>query len=208
MLAAFTAGLLLITISELGDKTFFIAAILAMRHSRRWVFVGSIAALAAMTILSVLLGQAAGLLPSEYVRWAEVLLFTGFGLKLLYDANRMGTKPNLEEQQEAAEVVEHAEAKLKRHNGLAVLSQAFGLTFVAEWGDRTQFTTIALSAANNPYGVTAGAILGHAICAALAVLCGRMVCKRISERTVTALGSGLFLLFGLVSFLRLMGLLS
>jgi putative Ca2+/H+ antiporter (TMEM165/GDT1 family) len=31
-LTGFTAGLLLITLSELGDKTFFIGAILAMRH--------------------------------------------------------------------------------------------------------------------------------------------------------------------------------
>jgi putative Ca2+/H+ antiporter (TMEM165/GDT1 family) len=208
MLTAFTAGLLLITVSELGDKTFFIAAILAMRHSRRWVFVGAIAALAAMTVLSVLMGQAAGLLPTGYVRWAEVLLFTGFGFKLLYDANQMAAQANLEEQQEAAEVVEQSEAKLKHHNGLAILAQAFGLTFVAEWGDRTQFTTIALSAANNPYGVTAGAILGHAICAALAVLCGRLVCGRISERAVTAIGGGLFMLFGLIGLLRLIGVLS
>ena len=35
MLTAFTTSLLLIIISELGDKTFFIAAILAMRHPRR-----------------------------------------------------------------------------------------------------------------------------------------------------------------------------
>jgi Ca2+/H+ antiporter, TMEM165/GDT1 family len=207
MLAAFTAGLLLITVSELGDKTFFIAAILAMRHPRRWVFVGAIAALAAMTVLSVLLGQAASLMPVAYVRWAEVLLFVSFGLKLLYDASQMAAQPNLEEQQEAAEVVKQSEAKLKHHNGLAVLTQAFGLTFVAEWGDRTQFTTIALAAANNPYGVTAGAIVGHAICAALAVLCGRLICGRISERTVSALGGSLFIVFGAIGLFRLLGVL-
>ena len=38
--------------SELGDKTFFIAAILAMRHSRMLVFGGAIAALGLMTVLS------------------------------------------------------------------------------------------------------------------------------------------------------------
>ena len=57
MLAAFTASLLLITISELGDKTFFIAAILAMRHRRRWVFAGAVGALGLMTVLSVLVGD-------------------------------------------------------------------------------------------------------------------------------------------------------
>ncbi|MBF2003687.1 MAG: TMEM165/GDT1 family protein [Synechococcales cyanobacterium M58_A2018_015] len=199
MLAAFTAGLLLITISELGDKTFFIAAILAMRHSRRWVFAGAIAALALMTILSVLFGQVASLLPQHYVKWAEVLLFLGFGIKLLHSARRMPNLPNLEEQEEAAAVVQQAEAKLlKRPTAIAIVTQAFGLTFLAEWGDRTQFTTIALAAANNPVGVTAGAVLGHAVCAAIAVACGRMVCGRISERTTTAMGGVLFLVFAAV----------
>lgn len=208
VLTAFTAGLLLITVSELGDKTFFIAAFLAMRHPRRWVFLGAVAALAAMTILSVALGQIAGLMPALYVRGLEVLLFLGFGLKLLYDAACMKNQPNLEEQQEAIDVVKQSDARLKRHNGLAVLTQAFGLTFIAEWGDRTQFATIALAAANNPYGVTVGAILGHAICAAVAVMCGRLVCGRISERTVTAIGGGLFLLFAAIGGLRLFNLLA
>ncbi|MBD0343400.1 MAG: TMEM165/GDT1 family protein, partial [Coleofasciculus sp. Co-bin14] len=71
MLTAFTAGLLLITVSELGDKTFFIAVILAMKHSRRLVFAGVLAALAAMTILSVLLGRAVSFLPAVYIHYAE-----------------------------------------------------------------------------------------------------------------------------------------
>lgn len=206
MLTAFTAGLLLITVSELGDKTFFIAAILAMRHSRRWVFVGAVAALAAMTVISVLFGQVASLLPQVYVQWAEALLFLVFGLKLLLDASRMRHNACEDEQAEALAVVKQAEASLpKRQTPLSVVLKAFSLTFIAEWGDRTQFATIALAAANNPVGVTIGAILGHAICAAIAVACGRMICGRISERTITLLGGSLFLLFaaiGLVELLR------
>jgi len=49
---AFVASLSVIIVSELGDKTFFIAAIMAMRHSRITVFAGAISALALMTILS------------------------------------------------------------------------------------------------------------------------------------------------------------
>lgn len=209
MLTAFTAGLLLITVSELGDKTFFIAAILAMRHSRRLVFVGAIAALTLMTVLSVLFGQVATLLPQIYVQWAEAVLFLGFGLKLLYDARRMTDQPCADEQVEAMEVVKQAEAKLpKRHTRWAVILESFGLTFCAEWGDRTQFATIALAAANHPFGVTVGAVLGHAICAAIAVVCGRMICSRISERTITVLGGVLFLVFATVGLLELFQLSS
>ncbi|MEO0840128.1 MAG: TMEM165/GDT1 family protein, partial [Cyanobacteria bacterium J06643_5] len=89
MLAAFISGFLLITVSEIGDKTFFIAMILAMQHSRRLVFVGAISALAAMTMLSVGVGQAASLLPEIYIHYAEIALFVVFGLKLLYDASQM-----------------------------------------------------------------------------------------------------------------------
>jgi len=49
---AFVASLSVIIVSELGDKTFFIAAIMAMRHPRITVFTGAISALALMTVLS------------------------------------------------------------------------------------------------------------------------------------------------------------
>lgn len=49
---AFIASLSVIIVSELGDKTFFIAAIMAMRHPRLTVFVGALFALGLMTVLS------------------------------------------------------------------------------------------------------------------------------------------------------------
>ena len=201
MLAAFTASLLLITVSELGDKTFFIAAILAMRHGRRWVFLGAALALATMTLLSVAMGQVAGLLPPQVINWAEVALFLGFGLKLLYEASQMtGTHG---EEKDAAETVARAEQKGVKETPLAIATEAFGLTFVAEWGDRTQIATIALAAAHPPLGVVSGAVLGHAICAAIATNCGRWLCGRLSERTLTALGGCLFLLFSIVGVISL-----
>lgn len=200
MLTAFTAGLLLITVSELGDKTFFIAVILAMRHSRRLVFAGVLAALAAMTILSVLLGHAVSFLPKTYIHYAEIALFIGFGLKLLYDAFQMPAQSNGEPAEEAMETVKEAELKMpKRKTPLGILLEAFCLTFIAEWGDRTQIATIALAASNSALGVTAGAILGHGICTAIAVIGGRLIAGRISERMITAIGGCLFLIFGALS---------
>jgi Ca2+/H+ antiporter, TMEM165/GDT1 family len=203
VLTAFTAGLSLITVSELGDKTFFIAVILAMRHSRRIVFAGVLAALAAMTIISVLVGQVAALLPKQYVHYGEVILFIGFGIKLLYDASRMPQDScDVEVVQEAKEAVEKAEYKLpKKQLASTIYLEAFVLTFIAEWGDRTQIATIALSAANDPIGVTIGAVMGHAICTAIAVIGGRMLAGRISERNLTFAGGGLFLVFGIHSLL-------
>ncbi|MEL7225359.1 MAG: TMEM165/GDT1 family protein [Cyanobacteria bacterium P01_D01_bin.36] len=200
MLAAFTASLLLITVSELGDKTFFIAAILAMRHARRWVCVGAVLALALMTVLSVLVGQVATFLPANVLQWAEVCLFFLFGVKLLYEASQMTPIDDHAEEKEAVEAVEKVESGgFQKETPVAIVAEAFGLVFVAEWGDRTQIATIALAAANPPVGVVAGAVLGHAICAVIAVFCGRWLCGRLSERTLTALGGGLFIVFALLA---------
>ncbi|MDM3850025.1 MAG: TMEM165/GDT1 family protein [Aphanizomenon gracile PMC627.10] len=200
MLTAFTAGLLLITISELGDKTFFIAVILSMHHPRRLVFAGVVAALAAMTILSVAFGQVVSFLPEQIIHYAEIALFIAFGLKLIYDANKMPKSPNEEVVEEAQEAVEKADLDNSQQKSVgSILLKSFLLTFIAEWGDRTQIATIALAAGNNPIGVTAGAILGHAICAAIAVIGGKLIAGKISERQITFIGGFLFIIFGIVT---------
>ena len=84
-------------------------------------------------------------------------------------------------------------------NLMKVFTQSFTLTFLAEWGDRSQIATIALAAAKNVVGVTLGGILGHSLCTGLAVLGGRLLAARISERTVHLFGGALFLVFGLHS---------
>lgn len=207
MLEAFVAGLLLITISELGDKTFFIAVLMATRHSRLLVFIGVVAALAAMTILSVLAGNLASTLPIIYVRWAEILLFLGFGVKLLIQGYRMTPPPKdacVDACQEAFEAVQEASMKLPQPTQFGLVAQTFWLTFIAEWGDRTQIATIGLAASKNSLGVTIGAILGHAICAVIAVIGGKMIAGRISEKTVTLIGGGLFLVFAAVGLAHLL----
>lgn len=200
MLTAFTAGLLLITISELGDKTFFIAVILSMQHPRKLVFAGVIAALAAMTILSVILGKVVSFLPQQYIDYGEIVLFIALGLKLLYDASKMPAADNHEVVEEAEEAVEKAGLGAdKPKNIWSVLLKSFVLTFIAEWGDRTQIATIALAASNDPIGVTIGAVLGHSICAAIAVIGGKLIAGKISEKQITFLGGCLFIIFGIVA---------
>lgn len=53
--------------------------------------------------------------------------------------------------------------------------QAFVLTFLAEWGDRSQLATVALAGAEDFWWVTIGGLLGHSLCSAVAVIGGRMV---------------------------------
>jgi Ca2+/H+ antiporter, TMEM165/GDT1 family len=155
-----------------------------------------------MTVLSVLMGRAVALLPHYVTKIVSVVLFLAFGLKLLYDAKRMLPQGiSCGAEQEAIEDVASGAANLGRRPGAIVL-KTFVMTFLGEWGDRTQFATITLAAAQNPWGVTAGAIVGHGICAAIAVYCGKLVAGRLSERLVTACGGLLFLVFALVTMLE------
>ena len=69
------------------------------------------------------------------------------------------------------------------------------MTFLAEWGDKSQIATIALGAARDWRGVIFGAILGHALCTGIAILGGRVMSSRISERQVLLASGVLFLWF-------------
>ena len=78
-----------------------------------------------------------------------------------------------------------------------ILFSAFTMTFLAEWGDRSQLTTIILGARENALGVSLGGVLGHAFCTGLAVMGGRLIATKISVKTVTIIGGVVFLVFAL-----------
>ncbi|KAL7561966.1 hypothetical protein ACA910_022521 [Epithemia clementina (nom. ined.)] len=217
---AFTSSFAMILATEVGDKTFFIAAILSMKHARAAVFSGALGALIIMTILSTAMGLVLPtFLPRKYTHWLGGILFLYFGIKLLHDSRGMDAGKASEELEEVeeelggssnkkADVEEGDQRALNRKssssgtttkNWYQVALQSFTLTFIAEWGDRSQIATIALAAAKNPIGVTIGGTLGHSLCTGAAVLGGRMIASRISEKTVSQVGGIIFCVFGVHS---------
>lgn len=216
----------MIVVSELGDKTFFIAAIMAMQHARFTIFLAAISALALMTVLSVAMGFVVLVfLPPLYTHYIAVVLFAGFGAKLLHSAYHMdAAEPNDELEEVQTELrekhlvesssdaeepgdVEKGTAHERRPRRTSaswyaeiwspIFVQCFLLTFTAEWGDRSQITTSVSASSMNGYGVTLGGILGHAVCTALAVLGGKYLSVRISVKTVSYLGGALFFVFAI-----------
>lgn len=191
----------MIIVSEIGDKTFLIAAILAMRHARAFVFAGAFGSLVVMSILSAAMGHLLPtLIPRKWTQLAAAGLFIVFGAKMLQEARGMesGTGKIQEEMREAEEEIEGDDAE---HDGTGLPSaglhsgqvipleemeeggrshspgsrsatlaartswgegarnfcslflgpvfvQSFVLTFLGEWGDRSQIATIALGAAH------------------------------------------------------------
>ncbi|CAL8119943.1 unnamed protein product [Orchesella dallaii] len=225
-LHAFVASFSVIVVSELGDKTFFIAAIMAMRHSRLTVFAGAIGALSLMTVLSALFGYATTIIPRAITYYISTVLFAIFGLKMLYDGYRMSPDEGQEELEEVQATLRRrdddnndVESQASKETPLVgegyrlptglrrilftlfsrIFVQAFTMTFLAEWGDRSQIATVILAAREDVPGVCIGGILGHACCTGLAVLGGRMVAAKISVRTVTIIGGVVFLIFAVTS---------
>ena len=60
--------------------------------------------------------------------------------------------------------------------------QTFVMTFLGEWGDRSQIATIAMAAGQDYWWVTAGAVFGHMCCTTVAVVGGRAIAGRVSLR--------------------------
>ncbi|KAG5563351.1 hypothetical protein RHGRI_005935 [Rhododendron griersonianum] len=190
----FASAFLLIFFSELGDKTFFIAALLAARNPGAVVFVGTFGALATMTIISVVLGRTFhyidDILPFRFGDTdlpvddiAAVVLLVYFGVSTLVEASSGDGLKAEEEQKEAELAVSEFSG-----NGAGILATAntvvstFLLVFVAEWGDKSFFSTIALAAASSPLGVIGGALAGHGVATLLAVLGGSLLGTFLSEK--------------------------
>eukprot|EP00698_Gefionella_okellyi_P025563 TRINITY_DN9411_c0_g1_i1.p1 TRINITY_DN9411_c0_g1~~TRINITY_DN9411_c0_g1_i1.p1 ORF type:complete len:226 (-),score=48.82 TRINITY_DN9411_c0_g1_i1:115-792(-) len=205
---AFTASFMMILATEIGDRTFFIAAIMAMRHPRMIVLGGALAALILMTVISGVFGLAAMMLiPRVYIHYVVVGLMLVIGAQLI----RTGLKipvgkegfdelDEVEEETRKKEIEEgRSEEEIRAARTWTIAMQAFTLTFLNEWGDRSQVATIALSAVHDTFGVMAGGFIGHALCTTGAVIGGRLVARYVTERTVTLAGGVLFVLFGLWS---------
>ncbi|KPJ07679.1 Transmembrane protein 165 [Papilio machaon] len=108
------------------------------------------------------------------------------------------SEPLRDEKEETLDMLEQGQAenrRRKRNAVIKVLLQAASLTFLAEWGDRSQLATVVLATRENAVGVVVGGSLGHALCTGLAVIGGRMVAQKISVRTVTIIGGIVFLFF-------------
>jgi len=208
----FLAALSVIIVSELGDKTFFIAAIMAMKNPRLTVFAGAITSLAFMHVMASFFGYATTVIPRVFTFYLSSFLFAVFGIKMIYEGYHMSENEAKEEFEEVNEELRKREEKESRGDlesgnyksevtAMSMMSkifiQSFTMTTLAEWGDRSQLATVILAAREDVYGVCVGGILGHALCTGLAVIGGRIIATRISVRTVTLIGGVVFILFAL-----------
>lgn len=246
----------MILFSEIGDKTFLIAALMAMKHDRLLVFSAAFSALITMTVLSAVLGHAVPtLIPKKFTNFLACALFLIFGARLMREGLAMspdeGVGAEMREVEEELEEKENLARQQGRrrssispyalemgmgrsnsrksrsgsripprspssssdrspspprsrvkgvvgglHNLLSLLLspawvQTFVMTFLGEWGDRSQIATIAMAAGQDYWWVTGGAISGHAVCTGIAVIGGRAIAGKVSLRVGTCYKSAI-----------------
>ncbi|GMG40566.1 unnamed protein product [Ambrosiozyma monospora] len=105
---AFFLSVSMIIVSEIGDKTFLVAALMAMKHDRLIVFSSAFSALVVMTVLSGVAGHALpALLPQRLTQFLAAILFVVFGINLLREGLAMDKNAGVHE--EMAEVEEEIE---------------------------------------------------------------------------------------------------
>uniref|UniRef100_A0A667G9Z7 GDT1 family protein n=1 Tax=Lynx canadensis TaxID=61383 RepID=A0A667G9Z7_LYNCA len=168
---------------------------------------------------NVLFGYATTVIPRVYTYYVSTALFAIFGIRMLREGLKMSPDEGQEELEEVQAELKKKDEEFQRtkllngpgdvetgasttipqkrwlHFISPIFVQALTLTFLAEWGDRSQLTTIVLAAREDPYGVAVGGTVGHCLCTGLAVIGGRMIAQKISVRTVTIIGGIVFLAF-------------
>ncbi|KCZ71952.1 putative membrane protein [Candidatus Methanoperedens nitroreducens] len=170
----------LIAVAEFGDKTQLIVVALSARYDRLRVFAGVILAFALITGLGILVGKTLlQLIDPALIRIIAGLFFLVFGIWTL-----LPEKEN------------DADDNVPLGNPLV---STFSMIALAEMGDKTQLSVIALSARyDSPYLVFIGAVLALGLISLIGILIGKKLTGIVPLPKIK-LGAGImFILFGIL----------
>lgn len=195
-----------IFISEMGDKTFFLTMILAMRRGSALALICSQTALWSMTTFSVSIGVALRRLPTRLgdlplVNVAAALLMVGFGIQSLRERRSQLPDECTGDEKDEAECEIDEQLNKARRTPFLEWFRFSVLIFLAEWGDRSMLTTVTLAATRSPAGVLLGGCMGHSLAAMLAVVSGGILEKYITDRVISLTSGVLFIGFGVTTLL-------
>ena len=180
-LAALAISFGVIFVAELGDKSQLMALTFATRFKTMPVLIGITIATAVVHLVSVAVGYGLGAtLPTGWISLVAALAFFAFGAWTL--------------RGDSLTEAERAKAdQPTTHSAIMAVGVAF---FLAELGDKTMLATITLATQHGWFGTWLGSTIGMVAADALAILVGRMLGKRLPERTIKYGAAVLFVLFG------------
>jgi putative Ca2+/H+ antiporter (TMEM165/GDT1 family) len=188
-LTAAAATFVAVLPAELPDKTIFACLILSSRYRPSFVFGGAATAFLAQVIIAVAAGGALSLLPHRIVEACAAGVFV-IGAVLLW----------MHREKKDDEEDDDGGRDGARSGFWPVFGTAFGVVFLAEFGDLTQFLTASLAARfHDPVSVGIGATLGLWVAAAIAVTVGWRFLKLIPMRWLTRSAAVVMLILGATS---------
>ncbi|MGC4789372.1 TMEM165/GDT1 family protein [Micromonospora sp. DT178] len=180
-LVALVVSFGVIFVAELGDKSQLMALTFATRFKTVPVLIGITVATAVVHLASVAIGYGLGAaLPTEWISLVAGVAFLGFGAWTL-----RGDTLTEEEKRKAEKTSKSA---------IVAVSVAF---FLAELGDKTMLATITLATQYGWFGTWLGSTIGMVAADALAILVGRMLGRRLPEKTIKYGAAVLFAICGL-----------
>ena len=185
--AALVSSFSLVGLAEMGDKSQLVCMTLAARYNSTGpVLFGAMAAFSVLNLIAVVFGTvAAHWLPETVVISVVGILFLLFGVHaLLYSDDGAQVLPD-------------------GRRSHSLFFSTLLLIMLAETGDKTQIAVAGLGSTLDPAAVWLGATLALGVTSGLGVLAGRTVMQRISVSLLHKVSGGLFVLFGLLAFLRL-----
>lgn len=189
-----TAGLLafgVILLVELPDKTLVASLVLSTRYRPRPVLLGVAAAFAVQCVIAATAGGVLTLLPRRAVEAVVAVLFA-IGAALLIKESLGADDDD----------VELAAARENAPFG-RVVATSFGVLFAAEWGDASQIATAGLVARHrgvaHAVATGVGAWLALVAIAALAVVAGKLVVRRVPLHLVHRGAGVLFAVFAVLA---------
>jgi putative Ca2+/H+ antiporter (TMEM165/GDT1 family) len=186
-LAVFAIAFAAILLVELPDKTMVATLVLSTRYRRRPVLAGAAAAFAVQCVVAVTAGGLLHLLPHRILEATVALLFA-VGAVLLFRESVSTEDDQLETP---------AEAGLSDRR---IFGISFGVLFAAEWGDASQLATAGLVARyGQPVATGLGAFLALVGVAALAVLIGKAILRRVPLELVHRVAAAAFAVFAVIA---------
>ena len=187
-----------IAVAELPDKTFIASLVLGSRLRPLAVWTGVAVGFAAHVGIAVGAGRALDLLPHRVVEGIVAALFLLGAAVMLFGHE--------EAEEDAGERAARPAVRSARAEFWTAAWRSFAVIFVAEWGDLTQVATANLSAKyHDPVSVAVGAVTGLWVVAAVAVLAGTNLLRRVPIRLVRRIGGMIFLVLGISSLVAALG---
>src|SRR3954462_13923580 len=179
-----------ILLVELPDKTLVATLVLSTRFRPRPVLLGVAAAFAVQCVIAATAGGMITLLPRRWVEAVVALLFA-VGAALL-----------IKESLGADEDLDLAEAR-ETASFRRVVATSFGVLFAAEWGDASQIATAGLVARHpgvaHAVATGVGAWVALVAVAAVAIVAGKLVVKKVPLHLVHRVAGVLFAVFAVLA---------